>query len=66
VPGSVSPLALINDHSNSVQVFIEKALIEQGWIYMHPCRNTHTTRMRCDDLLTLLESWDHPAGIIEF
>jgi Ala-tRNA(Pro) deacylase len=66
VPGSVSPLALINDHSNSVQVFIEKALIEQGWIYMHPCRNTHTTRMGCDDLLTLLESWDHPAGIIEF
>ncbi len=66
VPGSVSPLALINDHSNKVQVYIEKSLIEQEWIYMHPCRNTHTTRMRCDDLLTLLDSWDHPAILLDF
>ena len=66
VPGSVSPLALINDHSNKVQVYIEKSLIEQEWIYMHPCRNTHTTRMRCDDLLKLLDSWDHPATLLDF
>lgn len=66
VPGSVSPLALINDHSNMVQIYIEKAVIEQDWIYMHPCRNTHTTRMRCDDLLTLLNTWNHPATLIDF
>ena len=66
VPGSVSPLALINDHSNKVQVYIEKALIKQEWIYMHPCRNTHTTRMRCDDLLKLLNTWDHPAILLDF
>ena len=66
VPGSVSPLALINDDSNKVQDYIEKSLIEQQWIYMHPCRNTHTTRMRCDDLLKLLESWNHPATLLDF
>lgn len=66
VPGSVSPLAVINDHSNKVQVYIEKSLIEQEWIYMHPCRNTHTTRMRCEDLLRLLESWNHPAILLNF
>ena len=66
VPGSVSPLALINDHSKKVQVYIEKALLDQEWIYTHPCRNTHTTRMRCDDLLKLLDIWDHPATLLDF
>lgn len=66
VPGSVSPLATINDHSGKVQVYIEKALLEQEWIYLHPCRNTHTTRMRCVDLTKLLISWDHPATFLDF
>lgn len=66
VPGSVSPLALINDHSKKVTVYIEKTLIDQEWIYTHPCRNTHTTRMRCDDLLKLLDTWGHPATLLDF
>ena len=66
VPGSVSPLAVINDHSAKVQVYIESALLEQEWIYLHPCRNTHTTRMRCDDLLKLLIFWNHPAILVDF
>ena len=66
VPGSVSPLALINDHSNSVQVYFEKSVLDEEYIYLHPCRNTHTTRMRCDDLLKLIESWDHPVTVVDF
>ena len=62
VPGSVSPLAVINDHANKVQVYIEAALLEQDFIYLHPCRNTHTTRMRCDGLVTLLDSWNHDVA----
>ncbi len=66
VPGSVSPLAVINDHSGKVQVYIERDLLEEEWIYMHPCRNTHTTRMRCDDLIKLLTAWGHPAALLDF
>lgn len=66
VPGSVSPLAIINDHSQAVQVFIEKSLVEQEWIYLHPCRNTHSTRLRCKDLLSLLTQWNHPATLLSF
>lgn len=66
VPGSVSPLAIINDHSNSVQVFIEQSLVEQEWIYLHPCRNTHSTRIRCKDLLSLLTKWEHTATLLSF
>ncbi len=66
VPGSLSPLAVINDHAQKVQVYIEKSLIEQEWIYLHPCRNTHTTRISCDSLIKLLTAWDHPAVLLDF
>lgn len=66
VSGSVSPLAVINDHSKQVQVYIEDTLFEQDFIYLHPCRNTHTTRMRCDDLVTLLDSWNHKVIRVAF
>jgi len=66
VPGSVSPLAVINDHSNKVQVYIEKSLLEHEYIYLHPCRNTHTTRMRCNVLIKLLDTWDHSPILVDF
>lgn len=61
VPGSVSPLALVNDHSGKVQVYIQNTLLEHEWIYLHPCRNTHSTRIRVADLLKLLDIWSHPV-----
>jgi len=51
VPGSVSPLGLINDHDGRVSLYIERSLLEHEWIYLHPCRNTHSTRLRSADLL---------------
>jgi len=66
VPGSVSPLALINDVSEKVTVYIEGSLLAQEWIYLHPCRNTHSTRLRCSDLLWLLENWNHPVTVLDF
>lgn len=66
VPGSVSPLALYNDHERSVQALIQDTLLEHEWIYLHPCRNTHSTRLRTDDLIRLLIAWDHPATQLTF
>lgn len=66
VPGSVSPLALINDTQGKVAVYFEASLLEQEWIFLHPCRNTHSTRMRTKDLLRVLESWGHTAEVLEF
>ena len=66
VPGSVSPLALFNDHEHLVKVFMQDTLLEHEWIYMHPCRNTHSTRIRTKDVLRLLESWDHPVTKLNF
>lgn len=66
VPGSVSPLALINDHSGAVQVFFQHSILTHEWIYLHPCRNTHSTRIRTSDLLKLLDYWKHPVTEINF
>jgi len=66
VPGAVSPLALFNDHEQKVQVFIQDSLLAHEFIYLHPCRNTHSTRLRTSDLLKTLESWQHPVTELKF
>lgn len=66
VPGSVSPLALFNDHELKVQVYMQDTLLRHEWIYLHPCRNTHSTRLRSDNLLRILEAWQHPVTQLSF
>lgn len=66
VPGSVSPLAVINDHAGQVQVFFQHTLLEHEWIYLHPCRNTHSTRLRTADLLHMLDKWGHAVTPLHF
>lgn len=66
VPGSVSPLAVFNDHECAVKVLIQSTLLEHEWIYLHPCRNTHSTRLRTNDLLDVLNGWGHPATLVDF
>jgi len=66
VPGSVSALALFNDNELKVQLFMQDTLLKNEHIYLHPCRNTHSTRLRTADLLRLLESWQHPVTQLTF
>lgn len=66
VPGSVSPLAVINDHDKRVSVYIEQALLDHESIWLHPCRNTHSTRLSMTGLINALRAWDHTPEIIAF
>ena len=65
VPGSVSPLAAFNDHECAVQVIMQSTLLDNEWIFLHPCRNTHSTRLRTSDLVAVLESWEHPVTVLD-
>lgn len=65
VPGSVSALAAINDHERAVQILMQQELLEHEWIYQHPCRNTHSTRLKVNDLLEVLESWKHAVTLMD-
>lgn len=66
VPGAVTPFAVINDHGCKVQIIVDQSLLQEQWIYLHPCRNTHSTRLRTADLLKVLEAWNHPATVVSF
>ncbi|MBX2835728.1 MAG: prolyl-tRNA synthetase associated domain-containing protein [Gammaproteobacteria bacterium] len=66
VPGSVSALSVYNDHDNKVSVYIESTLLDHEWIYVHPCRNTHSTRLKTTELLKALDTWNHPATVLNF
>ncbi len=66
VPGSVTPLAVFNDAAGAVQVVIDASVLDDQWMWLHPCRNTHSTRMRTADLLRVLEAWQHTPTVMAF
>jgi Ala-tRNA(Pro) deacylase len=58
-PGSVTPLAAINDTSGSVQVVIDTALAKADLVQVHPLRNSATLGLAGADLVLALAAWDH-------
>ena len=62
-PGSVTPLALINDHTRCVTVVLDGALLAAECIGVHPLRNDMTTLISPKDLVKFLESMDYEHRI---
>lgn len=64
-PGSVSPLALINDKESHVHVFLDENLQYSQTISFHPCINTASLIVRYDDFMKFLKhtgnSWEYVA-----
>jgi Ala-tRNA(Pro) deacylase len=50
-PGSVTPLALINDGAARVQPVLDRWMMEQELINLHPLVNTATVTLRTADLM---------------
>jgi Ala-tRNA(Pro) deacylase len=50
-PGSVTPLALINDEAARVQPVVDRGMMEQDLINLHPLVNTATLTLRSADLM---------------
>lgn len=65
-PGSVTPLAAVNDTGNRVTVAIDRQLLDRDIINVHPLVNTATTAMQTSDLIGFLEAVGHPALILDF
>ncbi len=58
-PGSVTPLAAINDESGAVLVVLDKGLADSAQINVHPLRNTATVTLATADLIRALDHWGH-------
>ena len=67
-PGSVTPLALINDDSRSVQLALDRGLVEGDGapVNVHPLVNTMTTAMAAADLLRFFEATGHAPRWLDF
>lgn len=66
VRGSVSPLALVNDKSGDVKFCIDKALLSESILNMHPLRSDRTVSLSKSSLLQFLESVNHVFVEIDF
>jgi Ala-tRNA(Pro) deacylase len=64
-PGSVTPLALINDTMHQVSFALDRALAEGAHVACHPLVNTATLSMATADLLRLLASVGVTPAIID-
>jgi len=58
-PGSVTPLAAINDSTGLVRVVIDADLAEADRVNVHPLRNTATVGLAGRELCALPAQWGH-------
>jgi Ala-tRNA(Pro) deacylase len=59
VPGSVTPLSLINDNNRQVQPILDKWMMEQELINVHPLVNTATVTITPSGLMKFMEAMGH-------
>jgi len=64
--GAVSPFAIINDHSDAVQVVLDRVLLEGEIVNLHPLDNAKTTAIAPADLLRFLHAERHEPLILDF
>ena len=65
-PGSVTPLALINDPGGAVRLALDRGLGDSGPINVHPLVNTMTTAMGAADLLRFFAATGHAPLWLDF
>jgi len=66
VPGAVTPFGVINDTGSAVTAFLDKDLLDATILNAHPLRNDMTTALSAQDLVTFMETVDHPPGTVDF
>ena len=62
-PGSVTPLAAINDADGVVSVVLDHAVAGTERVNVHPLRNTATLGLSGADLVAALTAWGHAPMI---
>jgi len=65
-PGSVTPLALINDGEHKVQLILDQKLESHDTLLFHPLTNTATVTISSAELKQVLAKSGHEAKIVDF
>ncbi|WP_170075004.1 prolyl-tRNA synthetase associated domain-containing protein [Paraclostridium dentum] len=66
IPGSVTPLGILNDKEIKVEVFIDEDFIESpGLIGIHPNDNTATVWLKTEDLINIIKEHGNKVNIVQ-
>lgn len=66
LPGSVSPLGILNDKENKVKVFLDKEFIEKTDIIgIHPNDNIATIWLKTKDLINIIKEHGNKVELVE-
>lgn len=66
MPGSVTPLGLLNDNERKVQFYIDKEFMEDSCLIgVHPNDNTATVWLKTDDLIAVIEGHGNQVYVID-
>jgi Ala-tRNA(Pro) deacylase len=65
-PGSVTPLALVNDRPPRVRFVIDRAVAAADLVNVHPLRNDATLALSPQGLARLLDATGHVATEVDF
>ncbi len=65
-PGSVTPLALINDEGRAVRLVLDRGLVDSAPINAHPLVNTMTTALAPADLMRFFEATSYAPRWLDF
>lgn len=65
VPGAVTPLSVVNDRSQAVQMVLDEGLLSYDVLNVHPLVNDRTCAMAPKDLLRFLDATDHPPIFLD-
>jgi Ala-tRNA(Pro) deacylase len=65
LPGSVTPLALVNDKAHKVEPVLDRALLSMNPINCHPLTNDMTVALSPEGLLRFIEACGHKPRFID-
>ena len=65
-PGSVTPLALVNDEARAVRLVLDRGVADGGPVNAHPLVNTMTTAIAPADLQRFFEATGHTPHWLDF
>ncbi|CEO98090.1 unnamed protein product (mitochondrion) [Plasmodiophora brassicae] len=64
-PGSVTPLAVINDQSNTAVVIVSAGIVKAQSVLVHPLINTATVQMPSADLLEFIKQSGNQLHVVD-
>ncbi len=65
-PGSVSILGLMNDKENAVRLLVDKDLMAEEYIGVHPCINTSSLKIKTENIFKIIaDALSHPMTVVE-